>query len=96
MLPVGKISEIKRRLRHGEPEGEIREQLKQEGYTEDDIASAFKPHYYDMRNWYLIFAVLITLAGLYNVLSGGGILIMLLGILLFGAYRREVKRLKKQ
>lgn len=96
MLPDGKIREIKRRLRNGEPEGEIREQLKREGFSEEDMAPAFSPHQYDMRSWYLSFAILITLAGLYNVLSGGGILIMLLGILLFGAYRREVKRLKKQ
>ena len=50
-----KIKEIKKLLRQGIPEGEIREDLKQEGYSDEDVNAVFKPHHYDMRSWYLFF-----------------------------------------
>ncbi len=64
MIPEEKIRDLYRLLKKGEPEGEIREKLKREGYTEEEIRQVFLPHKYDMRSWYLIFGVLITIAGL--------------------------------
>ncbi len=95
MIPEEKISLIRRLLKKGEPEGEIREQLKQEGYSEKEIQEAFKPHQYDMRSWYLLFAILISLAGLFELVNGGSFIILVLGGLLFLAYSNELKRLKK-
>jgi len=43
MIPEEKVQEIKRLLRKGEPEGEIKEQLKKEGYTEEEISNAIMP-----------------------------------------------------
>jgi hypothetical protein len=94
MISEGKIQEIKRSLRKGEPEGEIKEQLRREGYTEDDIRAAFQPHRYDMRTWYFVFGVLVTMAGIVVLIRTNGLLILILGILLFYAYYLETKRLK--
>ena len=95
MIPEEKIRILRHLLKNGEPEGEIREKLKQEGYTEEDIQQVFPPHKYDMRNWYLVFAVLITIAGIYELVNGGSFIILVLGGLLFLAYSNELKRLGK-
>jgi hypothetical protein len=88
-----KIKEIKKMLRYGVPEGEIRETLKNEGYLKNEIDTIFKPHHYDMRSWYLFFGIVVCLAGLYLFLTNGTLLIFMLGILLFVAYFYEIKRL---
>ena len=86
---------IKKLLRQGVPEGEIRQDLKQEGYSEEEVNAVFKPHYYDMRSWYLLFGIAVTLIGLYLFFTNRGMLILILGILLFVAYYYETKRLEK-
>lgn len=95
MIPEEKIRMYRHLLKNGEPEGEIKEKMKREGYTHEDIQQVFRPHQYDMRSWYLFFGVLTTMAGLYVLINGGGFLILVLGMLLFLAYSNEVKRLKK-
>ena len=95
MITEEKIREIKKLLKGGEPEGEIREKLKNEGFTKENINAVFTPHHYDMRSWYLFFGTLISLAGLYLFLRRGGLLILILGALLFVAYYYEIKRLEK-
>jgi hypothetical protein len=96
MIPEEKIRILRYMLKNGEPEGEIREKLKQEGYTDEEIQQVFPPHKYDMRNWYLVFAVLISLLGFYILVSTGSFIILLLGGLLFLAYSNELKRLGKK
>ena len=95
MISEEKIRILRHLLKNGEPEGEIREKLKQEGYTDEEIQQVFPPHKYDMRNWYLVFAVLITMAGIYELVSGESFIILVLGGLLFLAYSNELKRLGK-
>jgi hypothetical protein len=90
-----KTREIKKQLREGVPEGEIKESLKKEGYSKEDIEALFKPHPYDMRWWYLFFGVAICLIGFYLYLKTGGLLILILGSLLFVAYYYEIKRLER-
>jgi hypothetical protein len=41
MITEGRIKQIRRQLSKGEPEGEIKNLLRQEGYTEDEITSLF-------------------------------------------------------
>jgi hypothetical protein len=96
MISDEKMQEIKKALRKGEPEGEVREQLKREGFSEEDIRSVFKPHHYDMRSWYLIFGTLVSLAGVVILFRTNGFLVLILGLLLFYAYYLETKRLKQQ
>ncbi len=94
-MTAEKISLIKSKLKKGEPEGEIKEQLKREGYSDTEISKAFLAHHYDMRMWYLIFGVLICLFGLYNLIMQKGFLFLILGGVLIYAYLQERKRLKK-
>jgi hypothetical protein len=96
MISEEKIAETRRLLKKGEPEGEIREKLRAEGCTEEDISKVFVPHKYDMRSWYLTFAIIITIAGIIILARTGGLLILILGGLLFLAYSQELKRIEKQ
>lgn len=96
MIPENKIRVIHQQLKNGEPEGEIREKLKLEGYTEEEIQQVFKPHKYDMRSWYLIFGIVISIAGLFNVNTLGGLIILLLGFYLLYSFYKETERLKQR
>ena len=51
MLTEEKIKEVKKQLRSGIPEGEIKNDLIREGFTEDEIQNLFTPHKSDMRSW---------------------------------------------
>jgi hypothetical protein len=90
-----KITAIKKLLKNGEPEGEIKEQLKKEGFSDEEISKAFVPQQYDMRSWYFIFGLLISLLGLYFFLQSGTLIILICGVGLLVAFYAETKRLKK-
>ncbi|HMJ47035.1 MAG TPA: hypothetical protein VK498_06870 [Ferruginibacter sp.] len=95
MISEEKIKKIKKSLRNGVPEGEIKETLKREGYSTEDISKIFVPHKYDMRSWYLTFAIGLALIGLLSLLENGSLLLLILAALLFLSYFREIERLKK-
>ena len=95
MITEEKLFEIKKQLKRGEPEGEIKEKLNREGYSSEEINAVFRPHHYDMRSWYLFFGILVSLTGFYLFLKTGGLLILILGAFLFVAYYYEIKRLKR-
>ena len=83
-------------LKKGEPEGEMKEQLQKDGYSQEEISQIFKAHKYDMRLWYLIFGTIISGWGIIEFIKTNSLLIMILGGALFFAYYREVERLKKE
>ena len=86
-----KIKEVKKKLHDGEPEGEIKELLRKENYPEAEINKAFTPHQYDMRSWYLIFGVLLSLIGLYAFLMHGNLIILICSAGLLYAFYTEKK-----
>ncbi len=94
-MTAEKILLIKSKLKKGEPEGEIKEQLRKEGFSDKEINKAFLAHHYDMRMWYLIFGVLISLFGLYNLIMERGFLFLILGVVLIYTFLQERKRLRK-
>ena len=96
MNPEEKIKAIKKQLKSGIPEGEIREDLKEQGYTSEEIEKFFAPHKYDMRSWYLTFAILLLLFSIWSFVNNGGVIFFGLSALLFIAYFREIERIKKQ
>jgi hypothetical protein len=61
MITQEKIAEVKKMLKRGVPDGEIRNELLSEGYTEEDIRVAFVPHKSEMGSWYLIFGIIVSL-----------------------------------
>jgi len=96
MVSEEKIKKVKKQLKMGIPEGEIRESLKHEGYSIEDIKKIFQPHKYDMRSWYFVFAIILLSIGLFTFFKDGNLLILILSALLFLAYYKEIERLKKQ
>ena len=94
MITNEKIQDIRKKLKRWEPEREIKEQLRREGYSREEIDTAFIPDKYDMRSWYLTFGVVISLVGLFVLVRNGNLPILILSGLLLGAYFREIKRLK--
>jgi hypothetical protein len=96
MITDEKIKEMRKRLQKGEPEGEIKEQLQKDGYSQEEINQIFKPHQYDMRLWYLIFGILISGWGVITFIKTNSLLILVLGGGLFFAYYREEERVKKE
>jgi len=96
MVNEEKIREIRKLLRNGEPQGELIEKLKREGYSEEDIGKIFTAHNYDMRSWYLTFAIIFLLIGFYLVVTQGSFLMLGFSALMFLVYFREIDRLKKK
>jgi len=94
MITEDKIKQVKKMLRGGLPPGEIKEDLRKEGYSEEDIARIFKPHHYDMRSWYLTFAIILLFLGIWLFVSRKNSLGLIFSALLFFQYHREIQRLK--
>ena len=94
MVTEEKIREVRKQLRKGIPQGEIRNDLIKEGYSEEDLQLIFTPHRPDMRNWCLFFAALFLVIGIYRVIADGGILFLLFAAGMFAAYVFEVRRIK--
>lgn len=95
MITEEKIKETRKKLKSGEPDGEIRNALKEEGYSEEDIDKVFVPHKPDMRSWYLFFAIVFLLAGIYTIVAYSNAKLLLLSGSMFIAYFWEVNKLKK-
>ena len=95
MLTEEKIKQVRKQLRNGIPQGEIKNDLRREGYSEEDIERIFVAHKPDMRSWYLFFAILFSLIGVYSLLVTGGFLFLLFAAAMFFVYMTEVKRIKK-
>lgn len=92
MINEEKLKLVKKEIRRGVPEGEIKAGLRLDGYSEEDIKDVFKPHKYDMRKWYLIFSILFFIIGvfLFSILVIAGSAIM------FSVYYNEKQRVNKQ
>lgn len=92
-----KIREIKKMLNSGVPEGEIKIQLQEEGFSDEDIKKAFKPQPYDMRSWVLFFGITISCFGIYIIMTNGSFLPVILGgILLWEYYRLDLRAKAKR
>ncbi len=94
MLTGEKIKETRKRLSKGIPEGEIKNELKAEGYSEDDIKKIFAPHTPDMRSWLLVSGIFVLVAGFYLFLNSPDrpfLMMLLSGVLFFEYYKQEQK-----
>ncbi|MFT3701684.1 MAG: hypothetical protein QM802_04915 [Agriterribacter sp.] len=96
MISDEQIKEIRKRIDRGAPPGEVKEEMINNGYSEEDIAKVFAPHEYDMRSWYLIFAIILFFAGFWWFATRQSLLGFLLSGLLFFQYYKEIERLKKR
>ena len=93
MITNEKIAAIKKQLRSGVPEGEIKNDLISEGYLKEDIDKAFAPHKYNMRSGYLISGIILFIAWLY---SGGDTSLIIFSAAMFSLYYVETQRKLKE
>lgn len=79
---------IRKQLKKGFPEGEIKNELSKQGLTEEEIKEIFTVQKGDMRSWYLIAAILVLILALYVVSKTGMISLLFFGLsgLLFYEY----------
>jgi hypothetical protein len=94
MITEEKIKQVRKQLRKGVPQGEIKNELTREGYSEEDINKIFVPQKADMRSWYLFFAILFLLVGIYTVMVNGNILFILFSAAMFYVYYLETNKMK--
>lgn len=95
MLTEEKIKQVRKQLRSGVPQGEIKNDLIKEGYTDEDLEKIFEPHRPDMRIWYLFFAILFFGIGFYTLITTGSFLFLVFSAAMFSVYYFEKKRIKK-
>ena len=95
MLTEEKIKQVRKQLSSGMPQGEIKNQLIQEGYSEEDLEKIFTPHRPDMRSWYLVFAIIFFVIGFYNLVTGNRYLFLVFAAAMFAVYYAERRRVKK-
>lgn len=65
MITEQKIAAVKKQLRSGIPQGEIKNSLLSEGFSDEDIQKIFAPHKADMSSWYFVFAVIFLIGGFF-------------------------------
>ncbi len=92
MLTEEKIRQVKKELRSGVPQGEIKNQLLSEGYSDEEINRLFKPHQYDMRSWYLIFSIVFFIAGIFFF----SLFLVAASAVMFSVYYMERKKFDKE
>jgi hypothetical protein len=92
MLSEGKIRQVRKELRSGVPQGEIKNQLLSEGYSEEEVDKIFTPHKYDMRSWYLIFAIVFFIAGIWFFTM----FLVVASAVMFSVYYMERKKFDKE
>ena len=95
MLTEEKIKQVRKQLKSGVPEGEIKNELVAAGYSEAEIEKIFTPHRPDMRSWYLVFAIVFFGVGFSNLITGNSYLFLIFAATMFAVYYAERRRIKK-
>ena len=95
-MTATEISEIKKKLTRGIPEGEIKNEMKNQGYSDDEISEIFKPKLYDMRSWYLSFGIIFCIPGFWIFFSNGSRLLLVASATMFIFYYFERQKIAKQ
>jgi hypothetical protein len=85
---------IRKKIKQGFPEGEIKMQLQEEGLAEDEIKEIFTLQKGDMRPWYLTSAILILILALYIFFKTAMISLLFFGLsgLLFYEYYKAQRK----
>ena len=92
MITEEKIKETQKLLHSGVPDGELRNELTREGFSEEDISKVFVSHKPDMRSWYISFAIIFLLAGFWRIQKTGSLALFILSTGLFFQFYRQIKK----
>ncbi|MFI5132737.1 MAG: hypothetical protein ACHQEB_00295 [Chitinophagales bacterium] len=90
-----KTREIKSLLKKGVPKAGIKESLKQEGFSQEEIDFFLKPSSKDLRFWYLLIALITLGGGIYVYIKTGFYLLLLISAFFFVTYYAEIKRINR-
>lgn len=86
---------IRQQIKNGYPEGEIKNRLVTEGFSEEEIREIFTARKADMRSWYLISATLVFILAVY-IFPGTGLISLLFfglsGLLFYEYYKVQTKK----
>ncbi|MFZ1529035.1 MAG: hypothetical protein WAT19_09810 [Ferruginibacter sp.] len=85
MISNEKISSVRSKLKKGVPEGELRFELREQVFSEEEISKCFNGYQYSMKNWYLFFAIVLIAASVWLY----SLLIAALGAVLAALYFSE-------
>jgi len=92
MLTEEKIEAVKKQLRNGEPEGEIKNELRNQGYSKEEISTFFKPSQINLRS-YLISGFILFAFGIYRItFYHNGRVFFILAIIAFIIYFKEKRQ----
>jgi hypothetical protein len=86
---------IRRKIRNGYPEGEIKNQLRNEGLTGEEIREILTAPKTDKRSLHLVSAIMLLLLAVYLVIQTGLISLLffgLSGLLFYEYFRASAKR----
>lgn len=59
MISDEKIETVRSKLINGIPEGELRQELREEGFSNEEINNCFDGYRYNMKNWYLFYSIVL-------------------------------------
>ncbi|MBK8611431.1 MAG: hypothetical protein IPL84_16210 [Chitinophagaceae bacterium] len=96
MITEEKIKSVQKQLRRGEPQGEIKNELRREGYSEEDIEMVFVAHKPDMRSWYLVCSIIFFVVGACLLVTQGSFLFLVFAAAMYSVYYIEKERIKKK
>ena len=81
MISDEKIAAVRSKLKKGVPEGELRHELLEEGFADEEINKCFDGYRYSMKNWYLLFGILLIASYMWHysltVAAWGAVLLSL-------------------
>ncbi len=70
------------------PAGELKHQLREEGFSDEEINTCFDGYKYSMKNWYLFFGIVLIASYVWHT----SLTIAALGAVLLSLYFREKNR----
>jgi hypothetical protein len=91
LMTGDRIDKMRKQVKNGFHEGEIRMQLQKEGLSAEEIKEILTAPKADMRWWYLLSAILVLLLSIYVFSKTGIISLLFFGLsgLLFYEYYKE-------
>lgn len=100
MITEEKIQEARRRLKRGVPQGEIENDLRNEGYTDSDIQKIYVPFNSSvMRSWYLLFGIVFLLAALWSSIASKeffSLILIVAAVILLSMFYKETKKAERE
>lgn len=100
MITEEKIQEARRRLKRGVPQGEIENDLRNEGYTDSDIQKIYVPFKSSvMRSWYLLFGIFFLLAALWFSITSKeffSLILIVAAVILLSMFYKETKKAERE